>query len=198
MKKRIAGIILIVISLGALGFWELWGREYITYDRIVVLKESLPQNTLITQEMLREKRIEKAADDALKIQDAGILVGLETSQFVAAGTELYAEYFQESKFAVGEETGTYILSVPDQWIKAYPQTLKRGDRAFFYCGGEIITDAVVAYVRDGTNQEVYYNDEERLSGSASVSIIEVVVTEDQAAMLGKLADKGNKFVIMYY
>ena len=39
MKKRIAGIVLIVLSVGALGFWELWGRENITYDRVLVLKE---------------------------------------------------------------------------------------------------------------------------------------------------------------
>jgi len=76
--------------------------------------------------------------------------------------------------------------------------LKRGDRAFFYCAGEIVTDAVVAYVRDGTNQEVYYGDDERLTSSASVSLIEVVVTEEQARLLGKLADKDNKFVILYY
>ncbi|MBQ4649773.1 MAG: hypothetical protein IJB73_03620 [Firmicutes bacterium] len=198
MKKRVAGIILVIISLGALGFWEIWGREYITYDRVVVLKESLPQNTLITADMLRERRIENAAEGTLKSQDADNLIGLETAQFVAAGTELHIEYFQESKFAVGEEEGKFILSIPEQWLKSCPQTLRRGDRAFFYCGGEIVTDAVVAYVRDGTNQEVYYNDEERLTSSAAVSLIEVVVTADQAAALGNLADKGNKFVIMYY
>ena len=53
MKKKIAGITLILLSLGALGFWEMWGRENITYDRVLVLKDSLPKNTLITSEMLR-------------------------------------------------------------------------------------------------------------------------------------------------
>ncbi|MBQ1959532.1 MAG: hypothetical protein II354_03795 [Firmicutes bacterium] len=198
MKRRIAGIVLVVLSLGALGFWELWGRENITYDRVVVLKESLPKNTLITREMLRERKIENAAEGALTSADAEQLIGLETSQYVAAGTELYEEYFQESKFAVGEEEGKFILSIPEQWLKSCPQTLRRGDRAFFYCAGEIVTDAVVAYVRDGTNQEVYYGGDERLTSSASVSLIEVVVTEEQARLLGKLADKGNKFVLLYY
>ena len=126
------------------------------------------------------------------------VVGLETTQFVPAGTELYREYFQESIFSVGEEQGRYILSIPAQWLKAFPQTLRRGDRAFFYCGGELVTDAVVAYVRDGTNQEVYYGDDERLTSSSSVSLIEVVVDKEQAALLGKLAEKGNKFVLLYY
>ena len=198
MKKRIAGIVLVVISLGALGFWELWGREHITYDRVLVLRESLPKNTLITREMFRERLIENAAEGAIMSIDAESLIGMETAQYVAAGTELYMEYFQESMFAVGEEEGKFILSIPEQWLKSFPQTLKRGDRAFFYCAGEIVTDAVVAYVRDGTNQEVYYGDDERLTSSASVSLIEVVVTEEQARLLGKLADKDNKFVILYY
>ena len=198
MKKRIAGIVLIVLSVGALGFWELWGRENITYDRVLVLKESLPKNTLITADMLRERKVEKAGEGAIRTEQRNEIVGLETGQFIPAGTELYKEYFQESIFSVGEEQGKYILSVPAQWLKAFPQTLRRGDRAFFYCGGEPVKDAVVAYVRDGTNQEVYYGDDERLTSSSSVSLIEIVVDKEQASLLGKLAEKGNKFVVLYY
>ena len=198
MKRRIAGIVLVMFSVGALGFWELWGRENITYDRVLVLKEALPKNTLITADMLRVKKVDRAGEGALMEGEKSEIVGLETTQFVPAGTELYREYFQESIFAVGEEQGRYILSIPAQWLKAFPQTLRRGDRAFFYCGGEPVTDAVGAYVRDGTNQEVYYGDDERLTSSSSVSLIEVVVDREQAALLGKLAEKGNKFVLLYY
>ena len=198
MKRKIAGIMLVMLSLSTLGFWELWGRENLTYDRVLVLKESLPQNTLVTEDMFRERRIEKARDGVILSSQRDELKGLETTQFVPAGTELYREYFQESIFAVGEEEGKYILSVPPQWLKAFPQTLKRGDRAFFYCAGEPVTDAIVAYVRDGTNQEVYYGDDERLSSSSAVSLIEVIVDQKQASTLGKLAEKGNKFVILYY
>ena len=198
MKRRIAGIVLVMFSVGALGFWELWGRENITYDRVLVLKEALPKNTLITADMLRVKKVDRAGEGALMEGEKSEVVGLETTQFVPAGTELYREYFQESIFSVGEEQGRYILSIPAQWLKAFPQTLRRGDGAFFYCGGEPVTDAVVAYVRDGTNQEVYYGDDERLTSSSSVSLIEVVVDREQAALLGKLAEKGNKFVLLYY
>ena len=75
------------------------------------------------------------------------------------------------------------------------QQMKQEAEAFL---GEPVTDAVVAYVRDGTNQEVYYGDDERLTSSSSVSLIEVVVDREQAALLGKLAEKGNKFVLLYY
>ena len=40
-------------------------------------------------------------------------------------------------------------------------------------------------------------DDERLTSSSSVSIIEIVATKEQAALLAKLAEKGNKFVVLY-
>ncbi len=198
MKRRIAGIVLVALSVGALGFWELWGRENITYDKVLVLKEASPKNTLISADMLRVKKVDKAGEGAVMAGEQAKIEGLETTQFIPAGTELYSEYFQESIFSVGEEQGKYILSIPAQWLSAFPQTLRRGDRAFFYCAGEPVTDAIVAYVRDGTNQEVRYGDDERLTSSSNVSLIEVVVDEKQAALLGKLANKGNKFVLLYY
>ncbi len=80
---------------------------------------------------------------------------------------------------------------------SYPQTLRRGDDVAFYCGGSIVTRAVVAYARDGSNAEVVSLSSERLTGSAPVSVIEVIVSENQALKLGTLADKGNKFVLLY-
>lgn len=37
-KKRIIGIILILSTLTALAFWELWGRSHLGYQKIPVLK----------------------------------------------------------------------------------------------------------------------------------------------------------------
>ena len=60
-----------------------------------------------------------------------------------------------------------------------------------------MTKAVVAYARDGNNDEVVYSENERLSASAAVSVIEVIVSEKQALKLSNLAAKGNKFVLLY-
>ena len=61
LKKKIAGILLIVLSVGALGFWELWGRENISYRKVAVLKESLDAHTVITEDMLRPKKMDSGA-----------------------------------------------------------------------------------------------------------------------------------------
>ena len=80
---------------------------------------------------------------------------------------------------------------------SYPQTLRRGDEVSFYCDGKLVVTALVAYARDSSNQEVISQDDARLQASAPVSLVEVVVDESQALKLGRLADKGKRFVLLY-
>ena len=141
--------------------------------------------------------VEEPPPDALHAEDLEQILSLETVQFVPAGTELHKEYFQDREFSVGGDSGRYILSIPNSWLQSYPQTLRRGDKVFFYCDGELVTSAVVAYARDSSNQEVVSIDEERLNASSTVSLVEVVVEEEQALRLGEIADKGKQFVLLY-
>ena len=53
MKKKIAGILIIVLSIGMLGFWELWGRENLSYRTVAVLKESCEAHTMLTEEHMK-------------------------------------------------------------------------------------------------------------------------------------------------
>ena len=34
LRRKFIGILMIVLSIGGLGFWELWGRENLSYRRI--------------------------------------------------------------------------------------------------------------------------------------------------------------------
>ena len=98
---------------------------------------------------------------------------------------------------MGGTSGQYVLSIPNQWLLSYPQTLRRGDTVRFYCEEEIVLSAVVAYARDSSNQEVISADDERLKASAPVSLVEVIVDEEKAMKLGKLGEAGKKFVLLY-
>lgn len=197
MKKRIVGMILIGTCLLALGFWEFWGRKNLGYEEILTVRSELAPNTVVTSDMLTVKKIETAPKNVLRPADADKLIGMESKQLIPMGESLYLAYFEESRFNIGNNTGKYVLSIPNDWLKSYPQTLRRGDTAYFYCKGTIVTNAVVAYARDGSNQEVQSQDEARLVGTAPVSLIEVIVDENQAKLLGNLAEKGNKFVVLY-
>ena len=124
-------------------------------------------------------------------------MNLETVQYVPAGTPLFSEFFQDPRLSVVGTSGQYVLSIPNQWLLSYPQTLRRGDTVRFYCEGEIVLSAVVAYARDSSNQEVVSADDERLKASAPVSLVEVIVDEEKALKLGKLGEEGKKFVLLY-
>ena len=197
MKKKIAGILLIVLSVGALGFWELWGRENITYRKVAVLKESLDAHTVISMDMLKPKKMDSPSAGAIPWEKAGVLVGLETKHYVAGNQELHAEYFQEVIFRTGEEFDRYVLSIPDTWLISQPNTLKRGDRAFIYLGEELICETTVAHVKDSYGMEVTYSDRERFYPSGRTENIEILVNSEQMKKLDLLAKKGNRFTLVY-
>lgn len=196
-KKRIIGIILIFSTLTALAFWELWGRSNLRYQKIPVLKKDTERYTKITADMLTFKPIEHPNKGTLTGADVEGLEGMAAGQYIPAGEPLYANYFTEAEFMTGEATDSFILALPEQWLAAYPQTLRRGDRVFFYCGGEAVTDAIAVHVKDSNNQEIYSAGNERLQDSGRVQSIEVVVNATQASQLEKLAAKGNRFLLLY-
>lgn len=196
-KKRIIGIILIFSTLTALAFWELWGRSNLGYQKIPVLKKDTERYTKITADMLTFKPIEHPNKGTLTGADVEDLEGMAAGQYIPAGEPLYANYFTEAEFMTGEATDSFILALPEQWLAAYPQTLRRGDRVFFYCGGEAVTDAIAVHVKDSNNQEIYSAGNERLQDSGRVQSIEVVVNATQASQLEKLAAKGNRFLLLY-
>jgi len=197
MRKRMVGLVLILASLATLGFWEFWGRENLSYERILVLRQDTARSTAVTEDMLEVVLFDSPDGRVLRETDAGKISGLETVQYVPEGTPLYAEYFQDPRLTVGGDTGQYVLSIPNQWLLSYPQTLRRGDTVSFYCGGEMVLSAAVAYARDSSNQEVISEDDLRLAASAPVSLVEVVVDEAKALKLGKLGEAGKRFVLLY-
>lgn len=197
MKKKIAGILLIVLSVGALGFWEIWGRENLSYRKVAVLKESLDAHTIISSEMLKPKKVDSPSNGAIPWEKADSIAGLETKQFVAGNQELHPEYFQEVKFRTGEEFDRYVLSIPDTWLISQPDTLRRGDRAFIFLGEEMICETDVAHVKDNYGMEVTYSDRERFYPSGRTERVEILVSSDQMKKLDLLAKKGNRFTLIY-
>lgn len=197
LKKRVAGILLIVLSVGALGFWELWGRENISYSKVAVLKNPVEAHTVITKDMLRAKKTEKPSAGAIPWDKAESIIGLETKCFVAGNQELHPEYFQEVIFRTGGDYDRYVLAIPDTWLINQPNTLKRGDRAFIYLGDELIFETDVAHVKDNYGMEVTYSDRERFYPSGRGENIEILVSSGQMKKLDLLAKKGNRFTLIY-
>ncbi len=197
MRRKIAGIIMIVLSLGALGFWELWGRENLSYRSILVFKEPHEAYTLVTDDMLREIRVERASSGALGPKDRNRILGMETRQYVPAGQELDIQYFRDTMFRTGLKEDSFVLRVPDLWMVSCPESIKRGDKAFFYLGEELLCETRVIHVKDSYGREITYSGLDRYYPTGRMNLIEVMLSGENVRKLSMLAEKGNRFTIIY-
>lgn len=196
MNRRVIGFAIITVTMITIGIWEFWGRENIAYQSVLVLKDDLPENTVVTEENFKVKKLEAPSNYALKPKDKDKLIGCETSQYVAAGTELRKEYFAQSKFIIGGDTGKELMSLPTEWLLSFPQTLRRGDEITLYNGQVKILEAVVAHIRDSSNQEVISSDKERYDSSSTVSYVEIIAGAGELVELARLAEEGNRFALL--
>ena len=195
MNRRIIGLAMITVTLAAIGIWEFWGRENISYRQVIVLREDTKAHTVISKDDIQTKKLESPSGEALTEADAENLIGMETSQYVAADTELRREYFQTSQFAVGQDSGKALMSLPSDWLLSFPQTLRRGDKVNIYNGTVKLMEAVTAHVKDSGGQEVLSQDSQRMEASSALSHIEIIGSEEDLVELSKLASEGAKFTL---
>ena len=195
MNRRIIGLAMITVTLAAIGIWEFWGRENISYRQVIVLREDTKAHTVISEDDIQTKKLESPSGEALTEADAENLIGMETSQYVAADTELRREYFQTSQFAVGQDSGKALMSLSSDWLLSFPQTLRRGDKVSLYNGTVKLMEAVTAHVKDSGGQEVLSQDSQRMEASSALSHIEIIGSEEDLVELSKLASEGAKFTL---
>ena len=195
MNRRIIGLAMITVTLAAIGIWEFWGRENISYRQVIVLREDTKAHTVISEDVIQTKKLESPSGEALTEADAEKLIGMETSQYVAADTELRREYFLTSQFAVGQDSGKALMSLPSDWLLSFPQTLRRGDKVNIYNGTVKLMEAVTAHVKDSGGQEVLSQDSQRMEASSALSHIEIIGSEEDLVELSKLASEGAKFTL---
>lgn len=219
LVRGLLGVLLIVIAIGTIFYWEIYGRQDFLYKDIVVLNEDVDKNEVITTDMLEYKKIEQTTfiDDA--IVDSRSIVGKAAKNYIPKGVQLVEKYFDDSELVLDKDQ--YIFRIPLEWLKAFPNTLRRGDKIYFYevstgavlhntTEGEIIsnnkealknepiTSAMVAYVKDGSNNEVItLSEEDRYNGSNVISEIEIVTNIDTVNLLRKSINNEKTFIIMY-
>ena len=166
--KRIIGVVVVIVSVFTLIAWEKWGKDRFLYDEILVLNKNVEKGTVITEEMLSEKRIGGTEKDCLSADDREYVIGREAAFFVHKGVPLFREYFQQSS-----------LSADEDWLTCMPASLGRGDKIFFFRGGDFVTSAMVASV-----------DEEK-------TFMEIVVSDEQASALSKIGGSGEIMTVIY-
>ncbi len=221
------GIIIIILMLGIVWFWETNGRELYFYKDIVVLNQDIQRGTIINEDMLVYEKLEadNIIDEVVLTKD--ILIGLETKHFIPKGAQLHLKYFEDQEIIMSENT--YIVRIPNEWLYSIPNTLRRKDNIAFYQvtirnenflikenqnistyetdsneNIKIIDDknpileTKVAYVKDSANREVQtVSYEDRIDGNSIISEVSIIASPYQLMILENAINKGNKLIIMY-
>lgn len=193
------GIIIIILMLSIIWYWETIGRELFLYKEVIVLNRDVSKGTVIDEDILKIKKIE--SDNILEeaIYTKEEIIGLEAKHFLPKETQLHINYFDSQNFSNIENA--YIVRVPNEWLYSVPNTLRRKDTILFYSVNEednIILKTQVAYVKDSGNREVKtVSTENRLDGSSVITEVSIVATPDEFKSLESTVSKGNKLIILY-
>ncbi len=215
--KKLFGMLLLLLAIAFFIFWEFIGRSELLNEKIVVLNKDILKGTIITADMLIETKIDVNNYIESAIKNGNSIIGLEAKQYIPAKAQLVNEYFNVPELVLGEDEK--IMKLPNEWIHSYPETLRRKDHVFIYAvksksdstddtsininikndkkEKQYIFSTTVAYVKDNANREVESLDTDRLIGSSSVSVIEIVITDEEFKVLENYAKEGYTFTIMY-
>ena len=128
--RGILGFALIILAVASMILWETVGRETLRYKQVIVMAQDIKPHQTVEMDMLgimnvpRETIIKNAVTDPKKI------IGKETVSYIPMGLQLSPKFFQKTELAIGN--GKYILAVPSEWLYSFPQTIRRGDKIYFY------------------------------------------------------------------
>jgi sulfur transfer complex TusBCD TusB component (DsrH family) len=196
LNKKIIGFTIIAITMMTIVVWEFWGRENLSYQNVLVLKEDLQANTIIDESCLKVVKCESPGASSLRPKDAQSIVGLATAQYVAAGTELRFEYFSEAELTYGGSTDRGVMALPTDWLLSCTQNLRRGDKVILYNDTVQVLEAIVLHSKDSSNQEIRSQDKDRLTATGIVNYIDIVANKSDLVYLAELAKNGNRFTLV--
>jgi hypothetical protein len=154
--KSVLGILLILLSLAGLMFWEMKGREMVMTDTVLVAKQEIPKGTIVNQSMFTVKGITKSnlLQKALGPEDLESLQGRMSAQLIAQNGQIIPEYFQKKELYLENDESVFVIK--PEWIAMRSSALRRGDIIDLYGENGIgfLGNYRIAYVKDEAEREV--------------------------------------------
>ncbi len=211
--KGVLGVLLIISAVGIIIYWENYGREELLYKEVIIAKEDIFKNDIITGKNITLAKVENNMITENTALEREKVLKKESKQFIPKNSIIDLRYLGEPELQI--HVNEYIMKIPDAWIHEYPDSLRRGDRIFLYPillpSDQIpeeeevikkipIAEMVVAYVKDSGNREVVNADKEkleRLDGTSRIDSIEVIANLDLIKDIFQFYKNGYKFIILY-
>ena len=184
--KNIAGIALMVLSLGGMFFWESYGREALTLQTVVVAASNIREGSIVRMSDLKEAKLPKdtVISSAMSWEQAQTLSGKVARMDIMENQQLDPSAFKDQNQLISK--GVSIFSIPKEWIYSRPAGLRAGDKIGIYLmpEKEFLGSYTIAYLRDSTEQAVLGTDRgetmlSRNGSTALVNSLEILASTDK-------------------
>lgn len=167
--RSIIGILLIIISIAGLFFWEWKGRETILLEEVLVAKEEIKKGTIVDSSMFISKGVPKdnMLEEALVPGEMTLIQGKMTSQLIAKNDQILVKYFRDNDFYLERDESIFVID--PSWVVMRSSALRRGDLVDIYGsnGSGLLGTFRIAYVKDASEREVRNVAEETEGGTAN-------------------------------
>jgi len=187
--KTALGIILILIAVTALLFWEAEGREMLLMEPVLVAENDLKAGEKIGPDCYRVVSVPTGSlvDGALSPDDRAVFAGKEAAVEIVKGAQISRRYLRDADEKPKPETSYFLIR--NEWIYMCTSALRRGDEVLIASadGKVVIGVYTVAFVKDSEGREVtdatsgMYSftgsgggDAERVNTSAPIHQVEII------------------------
>ena len=154
--KTAMGVVLVLIAIVTLLFWEAEGREMLLMENVLVADADIKAGNPVGPDLFRSVSVPSGAlvDSALSEKDEAFLAGKEASVNIVKGAQLSKRYLKDADERPKPETSYFIIR--NEWINMCTSSLRRGDDVLVVSsdGKTVLGLYPVAFVKDGDGREV--------------------------------------------
>ena len=154
--KTALGIVLVLLAVAALLFWEAEGRQMLLMKEVLVADSDIKAGEEVTAGMFRAVSVPTGTlvDKAVTPGNAGMISGKIAAVNIIKGAPLSLRYIQDRDEKPKPPTSCFIIR--NEWIYMCTSSLRRGDEVIVTSadGIEVLGRYPVAYVKDADGREV--------------------------------------------
>lgn len=154
--KTALGLVLVLLAIAALLFWEAEGRELLLMDSVLVADSDVKTGEAFDATRFRVVSVPAGTlvDGAGTPKSITLIAGKEAATDIIKGAQLSTRYLRDPDTAPKAETSCFIIR--NEWIAMCSSSLRRGDEITIASadGRNVIGRYPVAYVKDGDGREV--------------------------------------------
>ncbi len=205
MKRALAGIIVIIVGLALLFYWESSGREQMQYEQVICASAAIQKGQTITDELLTTKALPKDCLISGALKNEAELIGTVAAQYIPAQAQISREMIYTDDFYIDTDRGESIYKLPADWIDNRSAAIRRGDTVEIYLadGKRKVGEYMVAYVKDAQEREVssiagqeYADMLNRTDATGVIDHIEIIATQEEYAALYQLKQETEQRLLV--